>query len=379
MIVKQQQATLASTVWQYLKHLNRQRNILFKPVRSWMMQGVMLMIAPRKSQFDPQQYQSILINFTGKGIGDVIVTSGLIALLRQHGKSVYVVGEKRILELFHDAIEVDGAFEFRKRMSKKDFQKLINNQDFDLVVDFADAGGDALCYIKLLRQVNYQHAIAFEQPKYHYFDSNLRLPIHQHVTGRMLAILDLLHIDVDVYRYAVNVPTECQHEFERFKQNHCQHHPQQKIIVFNPSGSCKNRSMSTSQVQQIIAKLKQRDEHVLIVLIDVGKQYGIENDRQIVVNPFSALLPYIKAIEAAQLVITVDTSIVHLASMTETPQIAVYNNRVIKGGLPNNTLWGPNSPHALQIFTQQHANTIPGDEIFNMDLKPLLEAMERML
>lgn len=224
-----------------------------------------------------------------------------------------------------------------------------------------------------------QHAIAFEQPKYHYFYSNLRLPIHQHVTGRMLAILDLLHIDVDVYRYAVNVPTECQHEFEHFKQSHCQRHPQQKIIVFNPSGSCKNRSMSTSQVQQIIAKLKQCDEHVLIVLIDVDKQYGIENDRQVVVNPFSALLPYIKAIEAAQLVITVDTSIVHLVSMTETPQIAVYNNRVIKGGLPNNTLWAPNSPHALQIFTQQYANNIPGDEIFNMDLKPLLEAMERML
>lgn len=73
-------------------------------------------------------------------------------------------------------------------------------------------------------------------------------------------------------------------------------------------------------------------------------------------------------IKKSQLVITPDTSIVHIASAFKVRQIDIYRQDKNDN---NSVLWGPNSIFATQIFTNGIEVTENEEDINNFDLDKL--------
>ena len=62
----------------------------------------------------------------------------------------------------------------------------------------------------------------------------------------------------------------------------------------------------------------------------------------------------VEVIRCCDLVITADTSIVHIARVFDKPMVAVYNKRKLKDtGLPGYTIWAPGYAKARQIVCEE--------------------------
>jgi len=108
-------------------------------------------------------------------------------------------------------------------------------------------------------------------------------------------------------------------------------------------------------------------------LIGVKKRIGELNIPETCINPFNTLSSAIEIIRLADLVISPDTSIVHIASAWKKPLVCLYGND-IHGQFINSAVWGPGDTKSVQLFTKDKyhpVSTIAVDDI--------VSAMERLL
>ena len=73
---------------------------------------------------------------------------------------------------------------------------------------------------------------------------------------------------------------------------------------------------------------------------------------------FESIIDVVSVIKESSMVVTPDTSIVHIATAFQKPTIAIY--REDKIGEDNITMWGPNSKKAKIIIAKNSFN--PGEK-----------------
>lgn len=355
-----------------IRHLNRQRNLKTKKVKNALKMSILYYRHKKKDfDFQPDNYKKILIFMHTNGLGDAIVTSGFINALRQNNKEVYIVAEKRISFLFKELIQVDGIYEFdRKNISS--FRKAIKTEYFDFVVDFSDMDGTILYRFSSLCSINYLHSLSFNQHNKSLFDTNIIYNENKHISDRMLYVLKLLKIDTNKYHYAIHIPTQSQNDAKEFIINKLENN---KVIIFNPFASEKPRSLSETQIYQVLDFLEQHSKYKTIVF-DIHNLIDFSNYKNILANPFSSFITSAALVEISDLVITVDTSIVHLAQAFNKQQIAIYNNRLFNNKFSNNIVWGPNYENAKQVTTHEFLNTEVGDPMYNLNMDLVIEEIK---
>lgn len=105
--------------------------------------------------------------------------------------------------------------------------------------------------------------------------------------------------------------------------------------------------MSQTQLAALIARLCQDYPDVNIILLDHRDEIRIPLAEKVCVNPFKTLHHCMALIAQADLVISPDTSVVHMAAAWKKPLIAVY-----KDVRMNNRLWAPGYDKARQIIVK---------------------------
>ena len=360
------------------KFLNRQRNLLIKPIKSHIKLALLDRKKKVRTALNPQQYHSVAILMNDQGIGDAIVSSYLIKSLREKGLKTYVVVEKRIKFLFDQFITVDGILLYDKKKGIKQFKKQLTNLKIDVVIDLVDRGHNSVRRSQVILAINPSHTIGFNQDKYKLYDTSIFYDQYtSHISMRSKKVLQLFNIEDNLIKYYINIPTECAISAKNFILPYIS--ANKNIIIFNPYGSNTARSFSDTQIDSILSCLSQYDNCVTVVVGEPNKIKHIDTPPNIIINPLTSFFETVALIEFATLVITVDTSIVHVASIYNKKMLCIYNNRIIDNKFINNFVWGPNYPNALQIFTKENLGTGLGDPIANLNPNIVLEQLKEEL
>ena len=129
------------------------------------------------------------------------------------------------------------------------------------------------------------------------------------------------------------------------------------MVVFNPFAASKHRNINLENIVKIGKIILEDKDNILIFIGEEKRKKELENVMKELGN--NTFFPELKdimetsyLISKADLIITPDTSIVHIAAAFKRKLIAIYrlDNRVENE--VNRYLWGPNYKEAVQIFSR---------------------------
>ncbi|WP_438812606.1 glycosyltransferase family 9 protein [Symbiopectobacterium sp.] len=101
----------------------------------------------------------------------------------------------------------------------------------------------------------------------------------------------------------------------------------ENIIIFNPFSSQKNRNLSTNKINIILTYLNTLVGYKTIVF-NFGNEINHRLMKRIEINPFEDAERSFALVQYADIVITVDTAVIHFASALNKRQFCIYNNRM---------------------------------------------------
>lgn len=350
-----------------IKKLNRQRNLKTKVIKRELRTLASSIGYRKHTSLMPGKYNSVCVFMHTQAIGDAVVTSGFINAMIIAEFKVYVVIPERLLFLFPTVINVDGVIVFDKN-DKDNVKNKLGNLRIDLVVDFSDYDTEINYREKSLKYINPHHAIGFNQPKISMFDTNVIANKAEHISGRMIDVLSLLGVSIG-FKTSL-----CFDDVNFSKGHNFANGIDEKILILNPYGSQDNRCLSDYQIGMLLEYLSNVKGYKVIVF-NMGKDISYNSYENIIMNPFSDPGNSFALLSHADVVITVDTGIVHLCSAFNVKQYCIYNNRLFNGKYDNNTVWGPNSDKAMILTTDEMLNTELGDDMTKFDINKLISAL----
>jgi len=355
-----------------IRKLNRKRNDKTKEIKKSINSFLLKKKYRSKTSFVPAEYKSVCIFMHYYGIGDAMMTSGLIAVLKNNKIKVHLVIREELSFLFPSVIDADDVIVF-KNGNFSSIEKQVTLLDVDLVIDFFEYDSDINMREKTLFAINPRHAIGFNHPKNTMFDTVIKIDKSEHVSNKMAKVLTMMGVEVDKYQMAIDFNQELfPAAYELVDKIRADGH---KIVIVNPYGSQKTRCLNDEQIKRILCYFDALDDYT-IILFDMGRYTNIQPFKHVMINPFRDAGNSFALVSLADTVITVDTSIVHVASHFGIPQYCIYNNRLLEGGYENNIVWAPNSNKAIVLTTDEHVKTFSGDDMGNFNIEILIDAIE---
>jgi len=355
-----------------IRKLNRKRNDKTKQIKKSISSFILKKKYRNKTKFVPAEYQSACIFMHYYGIGDAMIASGLIASLKNNNIKVHVVIREELSFLFPSVINVDGAI-LLKNGNYSTIETQVNLLDVDLVIDFFEYDNDINMREKTLFAINPRHSIGFNHPKSTMFDTIIKIEQSEHVSNRMTKVLSMMGIEAGKYQMAIDFSQKlfpAAYEFaDKLRADG------NKIIIVNPYGSQKTRCLNDEQIKKVLCYFDAFDNYT-VILFDMGRYTDVQSFKNVMVNPFKDAGNSFVLVSLADIVVTVDTSVVHVASHFAVPQYCLYNNRVLEGGYENNIVWAPNSDKAIVLTTDEHVKTGDGDDMGNFNIDILIDAIE---
>lgn len=382
---------MGKTFKQTLRECNWEKNFL---IRRWklrmrfaFMGMVKWIMRPRRKNPDLSAARKILIVRNDR-IGDMIATTALIRNLARCGYEVYLSSRKPALDIIEHNPHVSGTFVYDDSSIAAWLRSIraVRKEKFDLAVDvrcnrFVDLKNLVFCsYIRtpILAGFNKSSVPTFNLPIPYYSPES-------HVTVQLRTLLDQLPVMADDLHYELFVSDGISARARSFLQT-LGNGGQKKIAVFNPFGSVAARFLSDEQLG-IVCRQLSNDYHIVLI----GEKDSVQRLgalEQVSVFDSQSVLDVIPLIELADLVVTVDTAIVHIAACYQKNTIAFYINTVpvapvstdlkivrsheifllnsklqdfyqdkkyLIEAAPDRTIpvnhlvWAPNNPHAQQI------------------------------
>ncbi|WP_161969183.1 glycosyltransferase family 9 protein [Entomohabitans teleogrylli] len=314
------------------------------------------------SPWKPDSVKKILVLRDDNKIGDMIVSTGLFSKLAAAGKHIDVVAGKDNAFIISNLSQIKNIFVYHPRFS--DIFKLglrLRKEKYDLVLDFGDYISPVYYFFICL--INARHTLGFNKNNLPRYDINIDYPfVDQHVTKRYKQVITLLTGEQDEnYHYLLSIPEQERAATHAFLSQLAGN----KMVVINPFAARKERNLSPVQVDGMVRFIRSIGPHIDIVLIGPAQLLATFTVAEgVVKNPGTTFFSAMACIEKASLVISPDTSWVHVACAFDKPLIALYGSNVILGGFINNKVWAPNYPLARQIITTEDMlSSIPVDDI----------------
>lgn len=354
--------TGAALTMQFLKRFNRAKNTVLRRLKLHTL-NTWLNITYRPPRWEPDKVKRVLLLRLDDKIGDMVVTTGTAKQLADNGYHVSVLTGNVCKSMLAFCDAVQQTYLYEKRMSLRSLRA----QHFDVVIDF----DDVVDYerLRLLFLLAPRHVIGFNKPNSAIYSPKLNWRnSEQHITERHRQVLALFNLPPVPFHYhlgrdpaaaALVAPLTLPAD--------------RRLIAINPFTGAEDKDFSREQVQGLIAHIRQHHQECRILLI--GHSDKLQSlqipTAEYVAN--STINTAIEIVRNADLVISPDTSIVHIACAFNTPLLAVYNTRRLKdSGLVGYKIWAPNYSHATQIVTACPA-------IRDLPVTTLIQALDEKL
>ncbi|MGM7652335.1 glycosyltransferase family 9 protein [Serratia marcescens] len=339
-----------------IREWNRRRNYYLKRVRL----SIKIYIAKliwdkrRKSVFDVKSVKTILLLRNEGTIGDVVVSTPLVKCLYESGFTVDILLTKSSSAVMKHNAYIRNIYEagdsnnevFLKRFAHtvdKSTIKMLNENDYDLVVDlclfdipvhrmmlFSDINARFVLGFNKWSCINhYSKSISFENGK-------------EHVTKATALVAHAVGINLKNRRdYDLHIPDDITFEVREYLSGW-----KDKIkIVINAFTGSPERNLSKEQVARLVDILNKKSKNIKLIILDHRRELDVSLPDSAVINPFDSLHHVMALIREVDMIISPDTSIVHISAAWNKALICVYKNVT-----DNNDLWGPGYENARQII-----------------------------
>lgn len=344
-----------------LKQFTRKKNAFFRSIKFALINRRYRHKAVR-APFNPQSVKHLLLLRLDDKIGDMVVTTGCAQALAAKGYRVSVLTGPVCKQILAGADYLEKVHLYKPRMSLAALQA----ERFDAVIDFDDV--NTYERFKLLSELNVGCVIGYNKEQYKLFDHSIAfLDATKHISARYQQLLNLFGIAVDHYTYHVAGDAQ---EREMVAQLLANEPAQTCFVAINPFTGSGDKDFSREQVASIVEHLKALPYLTRAVIIGQSAKVSQLNIDNALFLRDSTINSAVEIVRRVDLVITPDTSIVHIARALDKPLIAVYNQRKLKDtGLPGYKIWAPGYEKATQLICST-------DNISAMPMAELLRTID---
>lgn len=333
----------------WIKKLNRSRNHHFKIYKFNLRLNLLCLLSCRyffRLKKGEENTKNIAIPLIGKGIGDAIVISGLIDVLSKNNYKVSVIADKKAHFLFEGWNNLENLFLYDPENEKETCDK-INKAGPFIFLDPHEITNSSINVFNLIRRTKPVRTIGFNE-KFSIYDDIVKISNpNGHISGKCQDLLN--HFDIystEPYDYVVRIPDEYKIEASTIINEL----GNKKVIAFIPYGSVSDRFFSDLQIKSILNFLSHYSDDMHVIII--GEQSKIQHinvEANASKNKFHSFFTAAQLIKESDLVITPDTSVVHLSRAFNKRMACFYPLKKIVDGADNADVWGPNYPEARQI------------------------------
>lgn len=307
-------------------------------------------------------HKIIFLRHDGK-IGDFIVSSFVFRELKKQNPNLQigVVCSKKTQHLFEKNQFIDKLYPVKTKKISDYIKtaKKIRAEEYDVLIDpTVFLRNRDLLLIKMIKaKIN----IGYKKTNYQLFDLNItdnNLHYAQ-IYQKALELIGYKNVSTD-YDIPLNETSQTNIKTFLAENNITQ------FIAINFFGASSSRSFNREKIKQLLKHIQMHSKTPLILLTypavtqllnDIAKQF----EHIFVYENTTSIFDNIELIRLADLVISPDTSIIHIASGLNKPMIAFYGD-----GEENFAHWHPNSQNRVHLLRYKtHINEIHVD-----DLKP---------
>ncbi|MBG3090545.1 glycosyltransferase family 9 protein [Proteus terrae subsp. cibarius] len=331
---------MGSKKFSTLRRLNRQKNYFFKRVKFAIAKFFIDSIY-RKS-FSLKKDPKVLFLRDDNKIGDMVVSTSILRQLKNNGYSVDIVSGNNnfcVIE-YSDLYNKNYTYE-EKFFSIIKLALRLRKESYDLIIDMGELL--PISYLLFIRIIDAKNAVGFNKKSIKVYNLNIDYNEYKsHVIERYKKMLNVLNVPFDELKYEITIPYVVDDKIKSFINNL----PYKKTVVINPFSASEKRDISKEQLLFIISYFKEYKVNIIFI----GKQNDLKSLQfeNIVSNPIGSFISASAIIKYADLVITPDTSIVHVATTFDKPTLALYGNDY-HGLYVNNYQWSPNNKKAIQV------------------------------
>ena len=317
----------------------------------------------KNNKIDMSKVKKILfLRYDGK-IGDMIINT----LMFREIKKVYpeiqigVVTRGVNRQVIENNPHVDRIYNYNKNSKKiKKLAMEIKEEGYDILIDFSEMlRVQQMMFINLCKA---KQNMGINKKEWDLFDINIEYrEDRKHVTNRYAEVLKSLGIDEADLSYDIHLIDEQEDLGRRFRESI----PQKKLVVLNPYGASKYRTFNREKILEIGKKILSDPEKALTFVFSPDKKKEIEaikkelGEKVYLCGGAKGIMDSAAILKYSDLIITTDTSIVHMGVALDKKMIAVYRSDEGTGEY-NSVVWGPNSDKVKVIYSEP--NYIDGEE-----------------
>lgn len=221
----------------------------------------------------------------------------------------------------------------------------------------------------LIRIIKPYKTIGFTN-KYRIYDEVVKInnPL-AHISTRYVDLLEHLGVSASDYDYSVLIPDED----AKIAQDFIRNTTSKKTIAFIPYGSVSERFFSDEQIKAITVHLaKYRDLFHVIIIGEQHKIKSIPDSDNVTKNTTPSFFSAAQIIKDSVLVISPDTSFVHVSRAFKKKLICIYPFKILVSPADNADVWGPNYQLATQVRLKER-------RIMDADVQPILDLIDEQM
>ena len=317
-----------------------------------------------KNQLDISKIGSILILRDDNKIGDMVITTILFREIKKQYPNIkiHVLCGKTNQIIIKDNPYVDKIFICNDNFFQNIFvYKQIRKEKIDLVIDFLLFRPRPTQLLKL-RIINSNFFLGLCKDGYNIYDLSLNVDYNsKHISKIYCEILKTLNIQNINTKYDIFL----NNKYKDYAKSVMEQYKSTKKIFFNTHSASSYKTLSYNNVCKIIKLLKKENFKVIL-----NSRYNIK-DSDIIVLKKDDFRYILAVIEETDIVLTVDTSIVHVCNAFNKKMVSIYLNDKYKEEKLS-SVWAPNYNNAIQLLSKTNdINSIDNLEIIKA-LKSLM-------
>lgn len=321
--------------------------------------------------------KSILFLRSDGKIGDTVVSSFMYReiKIKYPNIKIIVLCSKSNKEILKYNKNVDELYEVGSCLFNDiSVFKNLRKQNISLVIDFFPFN-PRFKHLLMLRIISAKFLIGFNKISYKMYNLSINEDFFSvHITEMYKYVLNLLKIANPNLKYEIPFTSKEENPALELINNN---HKYKYRIIINPFSASKHRCLSVKKLKDLIDLIKNSFDCCIFILCqekNKRKVISLENDRTIIAS-FRSILESAALIKYADIIITPDTSIVHIASAFDKKTIALYRD-YSNSYEKTDIIWGPNNPNAVQLSvdTKRFSNDI--ENIPNVNI---LGALQKIL
>ena len=320
---------------------------------------------------------SIIIMRDDGKIGDMVVSSFIYREIKRQYPNIKigVVTRKGATDIIKDNHYIDKIYEYKKDSSYlKNLANEIAKEKYDLLIDTSTILREK--QIMFISKCDCKINLGVDKEGWQLFDISVPEEKNSHITKRFINILEVLGIKEIQSNYDIQISDEALVKVEKKikeEENILEVSGKERVIL-NPYTACKHRNFNRKNIEKIIEiLLKYRENELYLLGHGENKKEILEikekiKDKRVHYIELAGIQEVIALIKNCEMIISPDTSIVHIGVGLDKKVIAIYREDVIGN---NGVLWGPNSDKAIQIFSKENKD----DDINNFDMREIERAI----